>query len=127
MMLRAAAVLILLTTLARPAAAETCGGTAGPSGQVDLNIGGAARVFVVRLPAKYDARTPAPVVFLFHPFGMNTQYMQGRVPLPRVWPEAIAIYGQGMPRPGAGGLQPSWQTRPGELDDRDLVYFDAML
>jgi poly(3-hydroxybutyrate) depolymerase len=85
------------------------------------------RVFVVRLPAKYDARTAAPVVFLFHPFGMNAQYMQGRVPVPRAWPEAIAIYGEGLPRLGGGSLQPSWQTRPGDTDDRDLAYFDGML
>jgi polyhydroxybutyrate depolymerase len=110
------------------AGAETCAGTPGPAGQIDLAVGEAMRTFVVRVP-KSDVRTPAPVVFLFHPFGMNTQYMQGRVPIPRVWPEAIAIYGQGMPRIGGGAvsLQPSWQTRPGEMDDRDLAYFDAVL
>jgi polyhydroxybutyrate depolymerase len=110
------------------AAAQTCSGTPGPSGQIDLKVGGAMRTFVVRVP-RTEARTPAPVVFLFHPFGMNTQYMQGRVPIPRVWPEAIAIYGQGLPRFGGGAvsLQPSWQTRPGEMDDRDLAYFDAIL
>ena len=120
---------IVTMVTAQSAMAQVCSGTAGPSGQVDLKIGDAMRMFVVRVPAKYDARTPAPVVFLFHPFGMNTQYMQGRVPIPRVWPEAIAVYGQGMPRIGDGAvsLQPSWQTRPGEMDDRDLAYFDAML
>ena len=97
------------------------------AGQIDLEVGDAIRTFVVRIP-KADSRTPAPVVFLFHPFGMNTQYMQGRVPIPRVWPEAIAVYGQGLPRTGGagGGLQPAWQTRPGEMDDRDLAYFDAI-
>jgi polyhydroxybutyrate depolymerase len=122
-------VLMLSLTVAQTAAAEVCGGSPGPTGQVDLTVGGAMRTFVVRVPAKYDARTPAPVVFLFHPFGMNTQYMQGRVPLPRVWPEAIAIYGQGLPRFGSGAvsLQPSWQTKAGEMDDRDLAYFDAIL
>jgi len=100
----------------------------GRGGQIDLAVGSAMRMFVVRLPANYDGRRPAPVVFLFHPFGMNTQYMQGRVPIPRVWPEAIAVYAQGMPQfGGAGGLQPSWQTRPGDAEDRDLAYFDAML
>src|SRR3989442_82721 len=83
----------LLIASARNATADSCGGTPGPSGQIEIRVGAAMRMFVVRVPAKYDARTPTPVVFLFHPFGMNTQYMQGRVPLPRVWPDAIAIYG----------------------------------
>jgi polyhydroxybutyrate depolymerase len=109
--------------------AAPCNGAPGPSGQVEIKVGTAMRMFVIRVPAKYDARTPVPVVFLFHPFGMNTQYMQGTVPLPRAWPGAMAIYGQAMPRlgAGAGGLQPSWQTRAGDADDRDLAYFDAML
>ena len=109
------------------AAAETCSGTPGPSGTVELKVGAFTRTFVVRLPAKYDARTPGPVIFLFHPGGMNAQYMQGRVPMPRVWPEAIAVYADGMPRFGAGGIQPAWQSRPGDLGDRDVAFFDAML
>jgi polyhydroxybutyrate depolymerase len=123
-----AAGLAVLLGSATGAVADTCTGTPGSSGQVEIQVGTAMRSFVVRAP-KTETRTPAPVVFLFHPFGMNTQYMQGRVPLPRVWPEAIAVYGQGMPRTGgeAVSLQPAWQTRPGEMDDRDLAYFDAML
>jgi polyhydroxybutyrate depolymerase len=119
---------VMLLIGATGADSQTCSGTPGPTGQIDLEVGEAMRTFVVRVP-KTDTRTPAPVVFLFHPFGMNMQYMQGRVPVPRVWPEAIAIYGQGMPRFGGGAvsLQPSWQTRSGEMDDRDLAYFDAML
>jgi polyhydroxybutyrate depolymerase len=109
------------------AAAATCSGTPGPSGTVELKVGAFTRTFVVRLPAKYDARTPGPVIFLFHPFGMNAQYMQGRVPIPRVWPEAMAVYADGMPRFGAGGIQPAWQSRPGDLGDRDVAFFDSML
>ena len=67
----------------------------------------------------------APLVFAFHPFGMNAQYMQGRVPIPREWPEALAVYPQGLPR-GDRGFQPGWQTKPGELEDRDLVFFDTI-
>jgi polyhydroxybutyrate depolymerase len=113
----------------RLAAAATCSGTPGPSGTVDLKMGTFTRPFTVRLPAAYDARTPGPLIFLFHPGGMNAQYMQGRVPVSRVWPEAIAVYPNAMPRlgGGAGGFQPAWQNRPGDLDDRDIAYFDAML
>jgi polyhydroxybutyrate depolymerase len=89
------------------------------------------RQFVVRVPAGYDAKTMAPVVFAFHPFGMNPQYMQGRVPVHRAWPEAMAVFPAGYPRFGADGaalsIQPAWQGQAGEMDNRDLVFFDAML
>lgn len=119
--------LLMWSAAGRTAGASTCSGTPGPSGTIDLKMGALTRTFVVRLPAKYDARMAGPVIFLFHPFGMNAQYMQGRVPIPRTWPEAIAVYPDGMPRFGAGGAQPAWQTKPGEQGDRDLVFFDAML
>jgi polyhydroxybutyrate depolymerase len=122
-------VLIVLPGGVQSAAAATCLGMPGATGTIELKMGAFTRSFVVRVPATYDARTPGPLIFLFHPFGMNAQYMQGRVQIPRVWPEAIAVYPNGMPRlgAGAGGLQPAWQTSPGELDDRDLVFFDRML
>jgi polyhydroxybutyrate depolymerase len=121
--------LLIVVPGVRSAAAATCRGTPGSSGTIDLEIVSFTRSFVVRVPATYDARTPVPLIFLFHPFGMNAQYMQGRVQIPSIWPEAIAVYPNGMPRigAGAGGLQPAWQTSPGELDDRDLVFFDTML
>jgi polyhydroxybutyrate depolymerase len=133
MMLVNSAVLRLLFTalaLVGPGAiglaVAACDGTPGTSGMIEIKMGAATRTFVVRLPAKYDGRTPAPLVFAFHPFGMNAQYMQGRVPIPREWPEALAVYPQGLPR-GDRGFQPGWQTKPGELEDRDLVFFDTML
>src|SRR4029434_4299593 len=97
------------------ASAATCNGTPGPAGTVDLKIGTFTRPFTVRLPAAYDARTPGPLIFLFHPGGINAQYMQGRVPVARAWPEAIAVYPNALPRiGGAGGFQPGWQNRPGD-------------
>ena len=108
--------------------AQTCNGMPGPRGTVELKVGAATRVFVVRLPAAYDARKPAPVVFALHPGGMNPQYMQGRVPVHLAWPDVIAIFPAALPRMGgAGGMQPGWQGRPGDMEDRDVVFFDAML
>jgi len=104
-----------------------CDGPPGPTGTIELKTGAVTRTFVVRVPLTAAARKPAPLIFLFHPFGMNAQYMQGRVPMPRVWPEAIAVYPQGLPRGGGFGFQPAWQTGSGEMDDRDLVFFDQML
>src|SRR5438128_11247602 len=36
--------------------AQTCNGMPGPRGTVELKVGGATRMFVVRLTAAYDAR-----------------------------------------------------------------------
>jgi poly(3-hydroxybutyrate) depolymerase len=113
----------LCLTLA-PRAWAACDGAPAPAGAQTLEVAGAQRAFVVRLPAPYDGRTPAPVVLAFHPFGMNAQYMQARAPIGRAWPEAIAVYPEGLGRPGSAA--PSWQGRPGELADRDVAFFDAV-
>jgi polyhydroxybutyrate depolymerase len=50
----------------------------------------------------------------------------GRAPLALAWRDAIVIYPDGTQRPGTGpGF--AWQQRPGELEDQDLRFFDAML
>lgn len=121
-LLAAAAVL-----LAAPRSAlATCDGRVVPAGNHVLEIAGARRTFVVRAAAEGDARTPAPVVFALHPFGMNAQYMQARAPIGRAWPAAITVFPDGLGR-GAGNMAPSWQGRAGELGDRDLAFFDAMV
>ena len=126
---------LLLTALAIPlaftqsAAAQTCNGMPGPAGTIELKQGTMTRIFVVRVPAGYDGRTPLPIVIAFHPGGMSAQYMQGRVPVHRVWPEAIAVFPEGFPNIGGGraSLQPVWQRAPGDMEDRDLAYFDQMI
>lgn len=115
----------VLVSPARPALAA-CDGTSPSAGAQTIEVDGARRLFVVRLPSSYDGRAAAPVVFAFHPFGMNAQYMQTRVPVSRAWREAIAVYPEGMGRDDTNRA-PSWQGRSGELGDRDLKFFDAML
>lgn len=119
--------LAIVAAVLAPAAAgaSVCDGTPPPSGARTLDVAGVMRTFVVRAPAQHDGRTPAPVVLAFHPFGMNAQYMQSRAPMSRVWPEAYAVYPEGLGR--AGSAAPSWQGQPGELGGRDLAFFDAML
>jgi polyhydroxybutyrate depolymerase len=121
------AAVVLMSVLAWPARGEAalCDGTTPLTGTQMLDVAGARRTFVVRAPAPYDGHVAAPVVFAFHPFGMNAQYMQGRAPITRTWPEAFAVYPEGLGR--AGSIAPSWQGQPGELGDRDLAFFDAML
>jgi polyhydroxybutyrate depolymerase len=107
---------LLLT--AAPAWAA-CEAPAATSGRFAVEVDGRSRAFVVRMP-RAAAGTPAPVVFVFHPYGMNASYMQARAPVPRAWPEAVVVY------PDGSGVPPSWQTRPGERGDADVHFFDAM-
>ena len=107
-------------------ARAACDGSAIPSGGQTLDVAGLRRTFVVRAAAEGDGRTPAPVVFALHPFGMNAQYMQTRAPIGRAWASAITVFPDGSVVPG-GNMAPSWQGRLGDRGDRDLAFFDAML
>jgi len=107
-----------------------CDGTPGPSGTVELQVGSTKRAFLLRLPSGYDARSPRPAVFAFHGFTMNAHLMESLVDLTEAWPEALAIYPQGLLRQFETlpvGSQPGWQVTAGELGDRDLVFIDTML
>jgi polyhydroxybutyrate depolymerase len=106
-------------------AVASCGAAPGRSGSFTIEVGTARRTFVARVPAAADGRTAVPVLFAFHPFGTNAQYMASRVPS-RFWPEAILVYPDGFSRPG-GPASPSWQNQPGDLGDRDVAFFDGML
>ena len=117
--------LLLLTVTSVPSAFAACESATAPTGPTTIEVGGLQRVFIVRKSSSVDARTPAPVVVVFHPFGTGAQYMESRVST-RFWPGAIMVYPEGASRPGAG-YQPSWQGRAGELGDRDLVFFDTLI
>jgi polyhydroxybutyrate depolymerase len=116
---------LLLVALFVPAtsALAACDGAIERSGPITLQVGPTSRFFVLKVPSGADGRTPSPVLFAFHPFGMNAQYMEARVSS-RAWPDAIMVYPEGL---RGGGGSPSWQSRPGDLGDRDLAFFDAML
>ena len=118
------AIVLVNVVWAAPAFAG-CESSTALTGPTTIDVGGLSRVFIVRKSSSVDARTPAPVVFVFHPFGTSAQYMESRVST-RLWPGAIMVYPEGASRPGAG-YQPSWQGRAGELGDRDLVFFDALI
>jgi poly(3-hydroxybutyrate) depolymerase len=108
----------------------TCNGTPGVSGTVELQVGSTKRIFLLRLPPGYDARSPRPAVLAFHGFTMNAHLMESLVDLTEAWPEALAIYPQGLLRQFETlpvGSQPGWQVTAGEFGDRDLAFVDAML
>jgi len=121
-----AIVAVALCLVTPEPARAACDGKAVPSGAQSIEAGGLRRTFVVRGPSEPDAKGMAPVVMAFHPFGMSANYMVTRAPIGRFWPSALVIYPDGMPRDSASPV-PSWQNRSGELGDRDLAFFDAMV
>ncbi len=74
---------------------------------------------------------PAPVVFAFHGHGGSMNNAASKFGIHKLWPEAIAVYLQGLPTPGKltdpDGKLRGWQSGAGAQDDRDLKFFDAVL
>ncbi len=93
-------------------------------------ISGIDRQALVYVPegARLNA---APVVLVFHGHGGNmNQILRGR-DFDKLWPEAIIVSPQGLNTPGRltdpDGKLPGWQNAAGHMNDRDLLFVDAML
>jgi len=92
-------------------------------------VGDLQREALVYLPAKKtDA---APVVFGFHGHGGSAANAARRFRLHQLWPEAIAVYMQGVPTVGRltdpQGKRTGWEHSPQQYNSRDLKFFDAVL
>lgn len=116
------------------------GGEAGASElkRMTWQIEGATREALVYLPPKAagDAKSaadakPAPLVFVFHGHGGKAEFSVRKFAVHEHWPEAIAVYPQGLPTAvptiDPQGLRSGWQKHAGDQDDRDLKFYDAML
>lgn len=72
-----------------------------------------------------------PIIFVFHGHGGTMHYMFNRSGFEKIWPEAIVVYPQGLNTPGQltdpDGKLPGWQKAPGDMNDRDLYFFDEIL
>ena len=95
-----------------------------------LTVDGQTRTALVHVPPG-AAKGTLPVVFAFHGHGGNSRNAVEKFGVNRLWPEAISVYPQGLPTVGArtdpAGDRSGWQKREGELGDRDLHFFDALL
>jgi polyhydroxybutyrate depolymerase len=92
-----------------------------------LTVAGADRTALL-----YNASTPrqsAPIVFVFHGFGGNARQAARSYRVHEEWPEALVVYPQGLVlhSPILNREGPGWQHKPGDLDDRDLRFFDALV
>jgi polyhydroxybutyrate depolymerase len=93
-------------------------------------IDGVSREALVYVPPAATT-APTPVVFAFHGHGGTMEHAAKTFAYHKHWPEAIAVYPQGLNTPGVLtdplGKKPGWQKTVGDQNDRDLKFFDAML
>ena len=95
-----------------------------------LRVGSRNRRVVVEVGSQAGEKSPAPVVFFWHGWGGDPRGHLNWLGARQAWPEAVFVAPEGLPRrfPGQGSLSlPGWQLRSGELGDRDLRLFDALV
>jgi polyhydroxybutyrate depolymerase len=88
------------------------------------------RAALVYPPSVSPSHAKAPLIFVFHGHGDNAWFATEQFAFQTLWPEAVVVYPQGLPTPAASdpqGERRGWQHQPGEVGDRDLKLFDAML
>jgi polyhydroxybutyrate depolymerase len=97
---------------------------------ITLEVEGVSRTALLYVPPGAKEKS-APLVFVYHGHGGNSAAAARSFAMHRHWPEAIAVYPQGLPTPGRltdpEGKKAGWQSRPGDQGNRDLAFFDALL
>jgi predicted esterase/sugar lactone lactonase YvrE len=90
------------------------------------SIDGVPRTALV-YPGEEATSRPSPLVFVFHGFGGRAgEDWSG---IARAWPEATVVYPHGLPVqfPGTQVTAPGYQWVPGQFEDRDVRFVDALL
>jgi len=93
-------------------------------------VEGVERRALVFAPSASAGGGKAPVVFAFHGHGGNARAASLAMGFQSLWPQALVVYMQGLPtvsKVDPLGKRPGWQHAVGELGDRDLKFFDAVL
>lgn len=124
--MRTVAIALLLLCAALTARAAD---TAAPV-ERSWKIEGVERKARLYIPARASTEK-SPLVFAFHGHGGTMRYAARKFGYQTLWPEAIVVYMQGLPTPGAltdpQGLRTGWQSAEGVEGDRDLKFFDVVL
>lgn len=104
--------------------------SAGAPARMEWTVEGVTREALVYVPPTATTK-PTPVVFSFHGHYGTMKHAASGKAYHRLWPEAIAVYMQGLNTPGRlvdpEGKKPGWQAFAGDQKDRDLKFFDAVL
>jgi polyhydroxybutyrate depolymerase len=94
------------------------------------DIDGVKREALVLAPSK-KTEGKVPLVFDFHGHGGTARHAARAHHIHQTWPEAVVVYMQGLNTPGKltdhEGKRSGWQSGPGDQQDRDLKFFDAVL
>jgi polyhydroxybutyrate depolymerase len=97
--------------------------------QMSVNVNSVRREALVFAPAATNGRR-IPVILAFHGHGGNPSGFARNARLQNAWPEALVVYPKGLriaTDVDRKGEKPGWQRRPGEVNNRDLKFVDAIL
>jgi polyhydroxybutyrate depolymerase len=93
-------------------------------------VDGVQREAIVIPPSKAREAAKEPLLFVFPWHGGSMEDAQQAMHFESLWPEAIVVYMQGLPTPiyvDPLGTERGFQQEPGQVGDRDLKFFDAVL
>jgi len=93
-------------------------------------IDGVQRDALVFAPHATHGEAKHPLVIAFHGHGGGMLNTSARMQIQTHWPQAIVVYPQGLNTPtpvDPAGTLPGWQGKAGDLGDRDLKLFDAIV
>lgn len=116
------------TTVAPPASeSSTCPLSPGYA-QLSVDVAGTTRTVLARLGGVAGSRPP--LVLAWHGFGSSAANTMGALRPEVAFDDALVIAPTGLGRTFAkfgDSERPGWQVTSGELGDRDLALFDAIL
>jgi len=98
--------------------------------RIEISVDGVPREAYAYIPSD-SAKAPRPIVFAFHGHGGTMHTAARQFECEKFLPEAIVVYPQGLDTPGKltdpDGNKSGWQSGIGDMADRDLKFFDALL
>ena len=96
---------------------------------VTFKVGEVERTALVFAPTKKTEKPP--IVFMFHGHGGGSRQAATQWRYHTTWPEAVVVYPQGLlgwkGQTDPEGVRSGWQGAPGQLEDRDVKFYDEML
>ena len=93
-----------------------------------VTVEGVKRTALVE-PGRETATSPSPLVIFFHGLGGSSRDGVS-LGIAKAWPEATVVCPQGfkIPTPeGGGGADYGWQIAPGERNDQDVRFVEALI